>query len=144
MANAMSDYLEAKVLGWLTQGSAMPAAPTNVYVGLFTALPGDTGTSGAPSDGAEVTAANGYARVAVSTAGGFSAISASTSKQHATNASTVTFPQASGSWGTVIGYGLWDASSAGNLLFYASVTSQAITSSMTPSLAAGQIDCGMD
>ena len=144
MANAMSDYLEAKLLSWLTQGAAMPTAPTNVYCGLFTVLPADTGTSGAPADGTEVTAANGYARVAISTSGGFSAISASSTKQHATNASTVTFPQATGSWGTIVGYGLWDASSAGNLLFYASITSQAITANETPSLAAGQIDAGMD
>lgn len=144
MANALSDYAEAKILGWLTQDAAMPTAPTNVYCGLFTTLPADTGTSGAPADGTEVTAANGYARVAISTSGGFSAISASSTKQHATNSGTVTFPQASGSWGTIVGYGLWDASSAGNLLFYGTITSQAISANMTPSLAAGSIDVGLD
>lgn len=144
MANAMSDHLEDALLS-LFAGTTI-TAPTQLYVGLFTTLPGDTGSTGAPSDGTEVTAANGYARVSVGTMSTWLSASSvvNTTGRHRTNANTITFPAASGSWGTVVGYGLWDASTAGNLWAYGSITSQAITSGMTPSLAAGQIDLQAD
>lgn len=56
MANAMSDYLEDALLGWF-KGTAFPTAPATVYIGLFTALPGDTGSSGTSADGTEATGA---------------------------------------------------------------------------------------
>jgi len=139
----MSDYFEASILSWL-KGTAFPTAPTNLYVGLFTALPGDTGTSGAPSDGTEVSGGS-YARVQLVAASGWSAISVvNTTQQHITNSGTITFPAATGSWGTIVGYGIWDAATLGHLICYGTITSQAITSGMTPSLAAGQVDIACD
>ena len=144
MANAFGDYAEDQILGWV-RGTSMPAAPATLYLGLLTALPGDSGSAGTPSNGTEVTAANGYARVAITSASGWSAISTvNTTQRHITNAATITFPAATGSWGTVVGWALYDAATLGNLWFYGSITSQAITSGMTPSLAAGQVDIACD
>jgi hypothetical protein len=144
MAGAFSDYLEGTVLAWL-QGTAMPASPTNVYVGLFTALPADTGTSGSPADGTEVTSSNGYARVAVAVPGDVSPIIANGTTQQFQVSNSVIFPQATGSWGTVVGYGVWDAASSGHLLWYDALTApQAIGTNQTPSLAAGQIIISLD
>ena len=43
----------------------------------------------------------------------------------AANSAAVEFPEAGGSWGTVVAAGIFDASSAGNLLAYANLTTQA-------------------
>ena len=143
MANAFSDYMEAQILNWF-KGTSIVASPSTLYVGLMTALPADTGTAGAPADGTEASGTS-YARVAVTSASGWSALSVvNSTQQHITNSGTITFPQAGGSWGTIIGYGIYSASTAGNLICYGSVTSQAITTGMTPSFAAGQIDIAVD
>lgn len=48
----------------------------------------------------------------------FSAFAAPASSQPSTdqNGAVITFPQATANWGTVVGFGLYDASSSGNLL----------------------------
>lgn len=145
MAGAFSDYLEAQVLNWL-HGTAMPAAPATFYVGLFTAQPGDTGTSGAPSDGTEVsTTSTAYARVAVTTSTGTSAPSASGTTQQIQITGSVTFPQATASWGTVTGWGIWDASTAGHLLWYGAISpTQAISTNQTPSFNANALTLSVD
>jgi hypothetical protein len=143
-AQAFSDYFEDKILNWF-KGSAFPTQPTNLFVGLFTALPGDTGSGGAPSDGTEATG-NGYARVSITAASAWSAISTvNTTQRHITNSAQITFPAASGGWGgNIVGWGIWDASSAGNLLFYGTTTSFAVINGMTPFLAAAAVDVGVD
>lgn len=77
-------------------------APSNVYVSLHTGDPGDTGAN-------EVSGGS-YAR-----ADGTSSFPAASSGSCANNVA-ITFPTASGSWGTVSHVGLWDASSTGNWL----------------------------
>lgn len=144
MAGAFSDYMEAQVLNWF-KGTTMPAAPTNLFVGLFTAQPADTGTAGAPADGTEVTAASAYARVSVTASTFWGAVTASGTTQQITGGSTITFPQATGSWGTITGYGVWDAATAGHLLYYDAISnSQAIGNGQTPSLAGSQIVLSLD
>jgi len=105
--SAMSDYLENKFLDHFL-GTASTSAPAAVYVGLHTADPTDAGT------GTEVSG-SGYARQSMA----FGAASSGT----ASNSAAVEFPAASGgSWGTITHIGIWDASSAGNLLFHAALT----------------------
>ena len=43
--SAFSNYLELKIAQWTT-GSAMGTAPTNLYIGLFSATPNEDGTGG--------------------------------------------------------------------------------------------------
>ena len=44
--SGLSNYTQAALLNWL-KGTAMPAAPSGVYVGLFNGDPTDAGTGGA-------------------------------------------------------------------------------------------------
>jgi len=108
--SSFSDYTENLVLKWLlTTNSA--TRPTAWYVGLFTAAPSDTG------GGTEVTG-NAYARVATGT------ISVSgTSPTTATNSAAIEFAAASGgNWGTVTHAAIFDASTSGNMLAWAALT----------------------
>ena len=103
-----TDYTEDLVLDWLlTSGTA--TRPTAWYVALYTVAPTDTG------GGTEVSGTS-YARTAVT----FSV--SGTSPATAANSAAVEFPEAGGSWGTVVAAGIFDASSAGNLLAYSNLT----------------------
>jgi len=108
--SSFSDYTENLVLTWLlTSGSA--TRPTAWYVGLFTAAPSDTG------GGTEV-AGNAYARVATGTIG-----VSGTSPTTATNSAAIEFSAASGgNWGTVTHAAIFDASTSGNMLAWAELT----------------------
>jgi hypothetical protein len=104
--SSFSDYTENLVLTWLFTGSSA-TRPTAWYVGLFTAAPSDTG------GGTEVTG-NGYDRVATGT------ISGSGTATTFTNAAAIEFAAASGgNWGSIGWAGIFDASSSGNLLAWA-------------------------
>lgn len=107
--SSFSDYTENLLLNWLlTTNSA--TRPTAWYVGLFTAAPSDTG------GGTEVTG-NGYARVATGT------ISISGTSTTATNAAAIEFAAASGgNWGTITYAAIFDASTSGNMLAWAALT----------------------
>src|SRR5678816_1872897 len=97
-AQAFSDFLEDKILDLFTGNNI--TAPANLWVGLFTTLPGDSGSGGAPSDGTEATG-NGYARVSVGTLASWlgAKSTVNTTQRHRTSANTLTFPLASGGWG---------------------------------------------
>jgi hypothetical protein len=120
-----SDYAENAVNDWITGKTTMPATTTR-YVALFTAAPSDSG------GGTEVTGGS-YARK--STAGAdWNASSAGS----VSNANTITFVTASASWGTVTHFGVFDASTAGNLLFWGALTnSKTIGTGDTASFAGG-------
>ena len=108
--SSFSDYTENLVLNWLlTTNSA--TRPTAWYVGLFTAAPSDTG------GGTEVSG-SAYARKVTGT------ISVSgTSPTTATNSAAIEFAAASGgNWGTVTHAAIFDASTGGNMLAWAPLT----------------------
>ena len=107
--SSFSDYTENLLLNWLlTTNSA--TRPTAWFVGLFTAAPSDTG------GGTEVTG-NGYARVATGT------ITISGTATTATNAAAIEFAAASGgNWGTITNAAIFDASTGGNMLAWAPLT----------------------
>lgn len=126
-----STYLEDKMLNWM-KGTAFGTAPTTVYVALFTTAPADDGTGGT-----EVSTGS-YARVAITTSSGWSAISGTAPRQ-ISNSGVVTFPTPTGSWGTIVAIGIYDASTAGNLLYWNTITSQAIATGVVASLAAGAL-----
>jgi hypothetical protein len=107
--SAASDYLENKVLDHFL-GTASTSAPATVYLALFTTDPTDAGS------GTEVsTSGTAYSRQSIAFS---SASSGSTS-----NSADVEFSQATGSgFGTVTHFGIFDASTAGNLLFHGSLT----------------------
>jgi hypothetical protein len=71
------------------------------FISLHTADPGNTGAS-------EV-AGSSYARVALGTNS-----NAGNNPTVMSNTAIITFPTATGSWGTITHFGLWDAVTAGN------------------------------
>ena len=122
--SAMSDYLELKFLDHFT-GTASTSAPSAVYLGRATASLQDDGS------GTELTG-NNYTRKAITFASASSGSIASNS--------AVEFNSATGSWGDVSHWGIFDASSSGNLLFHGSFTaSKTIASGDILKVASGSL-----
>jgi len=129
---SFSDHWENEILDHIFgKGSYTP--PT-IYVGLSTADPLDSGSGLAEPSG------NGYARVATSSASWTTSSSGSLS-----NASDISFPQATGSWGTITHFALFDAASSGNMLAHGALNqSKTITSGDTTKFAAGDLNVSLD
>jgi hypothetical protein len=107
--SSFTDYTENLALTYLFNTGSV-TRPTAWYVGLFTAAPSDTG------GGTEVTG-NGYARVSAGT------ISGSGTATTFTNAAAIEFAAASGgNWGTIGWAAIFDASTSGNMLAWAPLT----------------------
>jgi hypothetical protein len=101
--SGMTQPLENQVLDLLF-GAQAYVPPGTWYVGLYTAMPNDDGTGGTECSG------GGYARVAVTNnLANWPAASGGTKA----NANTIQFPTATLGWGTVVGFGLFTASSGG-------------------------------
>ena len=111
MTDAKTDYLEDALLNHVLRNTSF-ASPTTIYVGLFTTMPIDDGSGGVEVSGGS------YARQSVAFAAPASGIVA--------NNALVTFPTATAAWGTVLGMGLFDALSGGNLLYYGTLTANKI------------------
>lgn len=130
----LSDYGEGKVLDHVF-GLSSYTAPTNLYVALYTAAPDDTG------GGTEVSG-NAYARVQVTN----SSSSWSRSSNVVSNVGAITFPTPTPSaWGTITHVGLFDASSAGNLIVWDALTTPLVTASGTaPNFPIGDLTISVD
>lgn len=142
---AMSDYLENKIIDQVFRAQAY-TFPTTLYVGLYTATPSDTG------GGTEATGGS-YARASVTaslanfagtqSAGSTTASSGTTGTT--SNNGTITFATPTASWGTVTSFGIFDASTAGNLLFYGTLTtSKTINTGDTVTFPAAALSVQID
>lgn len=126
---AMSNYLENALINATLRNTSY-TSPSTVYAALFTSDPTDAGS------GTEVSGGS-YARKAIT----FGAPSNGAS----TNSAAVEFDQATASWGTVTHFGIYDASTSGNLLYHGALTASKVidtgdvfkfaTSSVTVTLA---------
>jgi hypothetical protein len=140
----MGDVYEKRVLDLIFRNSNASATTplglnaTNVWVGLYTVAPSDAG------GGTEVTGGS-YARVAVVRTGAGWDAAAGDSPGLTDNTSAITFPTASASWGTVVAFGIFDASTSGNLVYWGDLTdSKAVGNGDTAEFAAGSIDITQD
>lgn len=127
----LTNYAEDLVLDWLfTNASA--TRPTSWYVGLYTVAPGEGG------GGTEVSGGS-YARTAATfTVSG-------TAPTTASNSSAVEFPEASASWGTIVAAGIFDASTSGNLIAFATLTtSKSIDTGDVLRFNTGALDITLD
>jgi hypothetical protein len=123
--SAMSDYLENEILDHIL-GTGSYTSPGTVYIGL------STGSFGDDNSGTELSG-SGYARQSAA----FDAASGGTTD----NSAAIEFPAATGSWGTVSHFGIFDASSSGNLLIHGAFTSsKTITTGDILRIAAGDLD----
>lgn len=129
-----ADYLENKLLDGVLGGPSF-SLPATVYVALYTVTPADAG------GGTEVTGGS-YARVTVTNNATNWPAAASGAKS---NGAAITFVTATADWGTVVAWGILDAVTAGNLLYWGALTvSKAIQNGDTGSFAVGDIDLTED
>lgn len=121
-AGALSNFLTNKLIDYVMRGQTY-TAPTSVFVALATS------TGSAAACGTEVTGGS-YARVTISSSlanwagtqgATTTAVSSGTTGQTSNNA-TITFPAPTANWGTVTEFCVFDAITAGNLLWRAALT----------------------
>ena len=105
--SAISNYLENALIN-ATLRNTTYTSPTTVYAGLFTSDPTDAGS------GTEVSGGS-YTRKAITFAAPSNGVTTN-------SAAACEFDQATGSWGTITHFGIFDASSAGNLLYHGALT----------------------
>jgi len=138
---AKSDYLENKLIDHIFRGQAY-TPPATIHVALLTAAPNDAG------GGTEVTGGS-YARVAVTaslanfagTQSAGSTVASSGTGGTTSNNGAITFPAPTANWGSVTHWGIYDAASGGNLLYYAALTTAKTINNgdAAPSFAAGAL-----
>ena len=121
--SAMSDYLENKLVDHIFRGVSF-TAPAALHVALFTAAPSDSG------GGTEVSGGS-YARAALSpsttnwasTGGATTTTNPRAGAGGATsNNVAITFPAPTANWGVCTHFGVFDASTGGNLLIHGALT----------------------
>lgn len=144
---ALTDYSENFILDWWLRGQAR-TPPTTVYVGLLTTNP----TADAGTGAVEVTG-GAYARQAVactatgwrSTQGDTAATSTGTGGTTANNA-LISFPAPTANWGVVTGVAVYDALTAGNMLWWAAQTPNKTVNNGDPgpTIAAGALTLQLD
>jgi|TARA_B100001093_G_scaffold67721_1_gene57770 hypothetical protein len=123
--SALSDYAENKILDHLL-GTSAYTFPSQAYLGL------STGSLGDDASGTELSG-NNYSRVAIN----FDAASGGTTD----NSAAVEFAAATGSWGSVSHFGIYDAASSGNLLVHGAFSAaKTIGSGDILKVAAGDLD----
>jgi hypothetical protein len=119
-----SDYLENKVLSYVFSGGSF-SQPGTKYLALYTTAPTDAG-------GGTELSGSAYAR---------QSCAFTTTGAQATNSSAVEWPTATGSWGTVVAVGVFDASASGNLLAWNNLTaSKTISTGDVFRINAGDLD----
>jgi hypothetical protein len=136
---SFGDYLEGKVLDAVFGQTALPAIGTT-YIGLFTVIPTDVNAGGT-----EVTGGS-YARVAFTNNTTNWPAASGTSPTQKANGVAVTFPAPTANWGVVVGFAIYDASSAGNLLAWGAlaVNKTINNGDAAPSFAIGALTITLD
>jgi len=145
-AASLSNYLENKLVDAFLRGQAF-TMPTTVYVALATTTGSDVAC------GTEVTGGS-YARVAVTsslanwagTQSAGSTVASSGTGGTTSNNNAIAFPAPTTNWGSVTELCVFDAASAGNLLFRAALTTPKTINNgdAAPSFAAGALTFQID
>lgn len=145
-AASLSNYLENKLIDAFVRAQAF-TMPATTYVALATGAGSDAAC------GTEVTGGS-YARVAVTsslanwagTQSAGSTVASSGTGGTTSNNAAITFPAPTANWGTVVEYCVFDASTAGNLLFRATLTASKTVNSgdAAPSFSIGALTFQID
>jgi hypothetical protein len=127
---SLSNTFETHTLNYLFTTTSV-TRPTAWYIALFTSNPDED------ASGTEVsTSGTAYARQSATF---------TVSGNEATNSAAIEFPTATASYGTVSHIGVFDASTGGNLIAYAALTtSKAIDTGDVLRLPANDLDITMD
>ena len=119
---ALSDYVENQVLDHIFRGATF-TKPAGVFMALFTTAQDDAGVAGVEVSGGS------YARVDLSqgdasflgTHGTATGASSGTTGT-ISNTADIVFPTPTANWGSIVGIGLYDAATGGNLLMHNTLT----------------------
>lgn len=117
MAGSKSDYLEQKLLDQ-AYGGPNYTRPATVYMAAFTAM-GTTAQTEANTNLSEPSS-GAYARVPIVNNGTILTRTGSV----LSNVSVITFPTATADWGLILGGGVYDAPTGGNLMHWATLDDQ--------------------
>lgn len=153
---AFSDFAENKLIDWFFRAQALGitgatagagSGPATLFVGLFTAAPGEAG------GGTEVTGGS-YARVSVTsslanwagTQGAGTTVASTGSSGTTSNNNAITFPAPTANWGVVTHAAVFDASTGGNPIFYSALASSKTVNNgdAAPSFVAGSLTFQID
>lgn len=135
----MSDYLEGQFIKyWFQNDGTAAAKPATVYVGLSTAACSDS------SVGTEVSGGS-YARVSV-TNNSTNWPGPTTNNGTVSNGTAITFPSPTANWGSITHWFISDASSGGNLLWCAALTTAKTVNNgdAAPSFGVGALSIQVD
>ena len=128
----MSDFLEVELIKHIFRTGSY-TKPTALYMALFTAAPSDSG------GGTEVTGGS-YARINRAPLDANWAATSGTDGL-TDNVASIDFAVATANWGTITHMGIFDASTAGNLLFHGALTaSKVINTNDQFKFAIGDLD----
>jgi len=128
---SLSNAYEDTILDYILEAS--------LYLALCTADPTDAGTGAAMN---EVADAGSYARVNITTATWSAA-----SGGDKTNEAVITFPAATGAWGTVTHWAILDSTThgAGNIVWHGALTApKVVASGDTPRFPIGDATLSVD
>ena len=142
---AATDYFENKLVDQIFRNQPF-SFPTTLFVGLLTAAPSDS------TGGTEVVGGS-YARVGVGcslanwagTQSAGSTVASNGTGATTSNNGVITFATPTANWGTITHFGIYDAVSSGNLLFWGPLSSsKAVFTGDAVSIQAGQLQVQMD
>jgi len=129
---SFSNYWENEILDHLFGKGAY--TPPTIYVALSAADPGESGSGISEPSG------NGYARVATSSSDWNAATGGLLD-----NATDIEFDTATGDWGTITHFALFDAETAGNMLAYGTLgQAKTVNNADTVQFAAGDLEVTLD
>ncbi len=141
-----SNYLHNAQMTQLLHGATFPSI-TDFWVALFTTVPALAGTGGVEVS----TSGTAYARVRLlrqsgtGTGGdagvsGWTATGSGTNLEYSNTADLI-YPVPTANWGTIVGAGIFDASTGGNLLYVSTLSSSRVVNNGdgAPRILAGQL-----
>jgi hypothetical protein len=142
LASALSNFWENELIDHLFRARGY-TAPTDHYIALYTAAPGETGGGTEASGGsyARVQVAAGFANWE-GTNGETTNVDSAGTGGATQNRNAITFPAPTGNWGSVTHFASLDASSSGNFYFYGALTTPKTVNNgdPAPAFAAGALD----
>lgn len=132
-------YSSKKILEILVGHSTSTSFASSIYVGLSSTSPSRAGTGVTEPSG------NGYARILLgNTNQSLTQKMATPSSGVTTNEEVINFPEATGSWGTLTHFCIFDSASSGNLLAFGELTTSITpTASTIPTVRVGQLSVSL-
>lgn len=135
-SSTATDYWHQKVMDFVLKGA--PLAPvSNLWIALFTTVPSLAGAGGVEVS----TSSTGYGRVSIVSGAGSQWAGPSGATKDYTNSIDLQYGIPSANWGNIVGAGIFDAETGGNLMYIGTLTTakQVNNGDGAPRILAGQL-----